>query len=153
MTHTNITIRSATPADAPQLTIFQQAMAKETEGKTLDQMLLRKGIEAVFSSHAKGRYLVAEAKGTVIGGLLITYEWSDWRNGMFWWIQSVYVDPKWRRKGAYRAMHSHVRHLASQSGDVCGIRLYVERNNSAAQRTYATLGMTELPYDLYEMNI
>ncbi len=152
MEHPKITVRNATPGDTASLVAFQQAMAKETEGKTLHLEPLRRGINAVFRSPDKGLYLVAEAEGMVIGGLLITYEWSDWRNGTFWWIQSVYVDPQWRRKGAYRAMHNYVCEVAGERGDVCGIRLYVERSNSVAQQTYFNLGMAKSHYDMYEMS-
>lgn len=153
MEHPKITVRYATPGDTASLVAFQQAMARETEGITLDLEPLRRGINAVFRSPDKGLYLVAEAEGAVIGGLLITYEWSDWRNGTFWWIQSVYVEPQWRRKGVYRAMHNYVCEVASKRGDVCGIRLYVERDNNVAQQTYSNLGMVKSHYDMYEMSL
>ena len=150
MASTEITVRAATPQDIEALVVFQQAMARETEGRSLDPEVLRRGVKAVFRSPDKGHYLVAEAGGRLIGGLLITYEWSDWRNATFWWIQSVYVDARWRRKGAYRAMHSYVCESARSRDDVCGIRLYVDRVNHVAQRTYAALGMAKARYDMYE---
>ncbi len=155
---TNISVREATSADIERIAAFQQAMALETEGKTLDAATLRQGISAVFEAPQKGFYLVATASGAdggsaqVVGSLLITYEWSDWRNSTFWWIQSVYVDADWRRKGVYRTMYQHVLDAAARK-DICGIRLYVERTNTVAQRTYAKLGMQMSHYDLYEIDL
>ena len=128
-------------------------MALETEGKVLDQVLLRDGITAIFDSTQKGFYIVAEVGSVVVGSLLITYEWSDWRNATFWWIQSVFVDANWRRKGVYRSMHDYVVNVAKSRKDICGIRLYVERTNTIAQETYKDLGMTHSHYDLYETDI
>ena len=154
---TNLRVRTATLADIERIAAFQQAMALETEGKTLDSTTLRQGVAGVFEAPEKGFYLVAVAKtegGTapVVASLLITYEWSDWRNATFWWIQSVYVDAGWRRRGVYRAMYDHVLGLAGDRGDVCGIRLYVERTNAVAQQTYDSLGMHKSHYDLYEID-
>jgi GNAT superfamily N-acetyltransferase len=148
----NITIRNATAQDLDTLVAFQQAMAQETEGKTLDVERLYRGIRAVLESPDKGFYLVAEAGGRVVGCLFITYEWSDWRAATFWWIQSVYVDAQWRRKGVYRALYSYVYEAARSRDDICGIRLYVDRDNHVAQQTYANLGMTHSHYDLYEVD-
>ena len=128
-------------------------MALETEGKVLDQVLLRDGITAIFDSSQKGFYIVAEVGSVVVGSLLITYEWSDWRNATFWWIQSVFVDANWRRKGVYRSMYDYVVNVAKSRKDICGIRLYVERTNTIAQETYKDLGMTHSHYDLYETDI
>ena len=155
---TNPSVRTATLADVERIAAFQQAMALETEGKTLDAATLRQGIAAVFDAPQKGFYLVAVAGAAeggatpVVASLLITCEWSDWRNATFWWIQSVYVDAGWRRRGVYRAMYDHVLSLARARGDVCGIRLYVERTNAVAQETYDRLGMHKSHYDLYEMD-
>ena len=155
---TRISVRKATLDDVERIAAFQQAMALETEGKTLDGATLRQGIACVFDAPQKGFYLVAVAgaaeDGTVqvVGSLLITYEWSDWRNATFWWIQSVYVDAGWRRRGVYRAMYAQVLELADSRGDVCGIRLYVERTNAVARRTYDSLGMHKSHYDLYEID-
>ena len=155
---TELRVRAATLADVERIAAFQQAMALETEGKMLDAVTLRQGIAAVFDAPEKGFYLVAVADnaegGTapVVASLLITYEWSDWRNATFWWIQSVYVDAGWRRRGVYRAMYDHVLGLARARGDICGIRLYVERTNAIAQRTYDSLGMHKSHYDLYEID-
>ena len=154
----NLCVRQAILADVERIAAFQQAMAQETEGKTLDAATLRQGVAAVFEGPQRGFYLVAIAgtddDGTteVVGSLFITYEWSDWRNATFWWIQSVYVDAGWRRRGVYRAMYDHVLGMADSRGDVCGIRLYVERTNTIAQNTYDSLGMHKSHYDLYEMD-
>ena len=155
---TDLHVRTATPADAESIAAFQQAMALETEGKTLDATTLRQGVAGVFDAPQKGFYLVAVADPAedgapeVVASLLITYEWSDWRNATFWWIQSVYVDAGWRRRGVYRAMYDHVLSLAGTRGDVCGIRLYVERTNAIARKTYDSLGMHKSHYDLYEVD-
>lgn len=156
-TNTKLRVRTATLADAERIAAFQQAMALETEGKMLDAATLRHGVAGVFEAPEKGFYLVAVADtegGTapVVASLLITYEWSDWRSATFWWIQSVYVDAGWRRKGVYRAMYDYVLGLARARGDVCGIRLYVERTNVIAQQTYNSLGMHKSHYDLYEVD-
>tara|TARA_B100001750_G_C15467306_1_gene577797 strand:- start:458 stop:922 length:465 start_codon:yes stop_codon:yes gene_type:complete len=151
MSDFNIVVRQAARHDANAIIRFQKAMAFETEEKLLDEALLKSGVDSIFDSSAKGFYLVAEVDGHVIGSLLITYEWSDWRNATFWWIQSVFVDANWRRKGVYRSMHDYVCTLANSRGDICGIRLYVERSNTRAQQTYKDLGMTHSHYDLYEI--
>ena len=132
---------------------FQLAMAEETEQKSLDPNLLLAGIDSVFESPNKGFYIVAELENRIVGGLLITYEWSDWRNATFWWIQSVFVDGNWRRKGIYRSMHDHVLSYAESREGICGIRLYVERTNKIAQQTYSDLGMAHSHYDLYETEL
>ena len=153
MNDINITVREATREDTESIVRFQQGMAVETEGKVLDEALLRDGITEIFDSTQKGFYLVAEVNNVVVGSLLITYEWSDWRNATFWWIQSVFVDANWRRKGVYRSMHDYVVNVAKYRKDICGIRLYVERTNTIAQQTYKDLGMSHSHYDLYETDI
>ena len=153
MNDIKITIREATREDTESIVRFQEGMALETEGKVLDESLLRNGITAIFDSTQKGFYLVAEVGSVVVGSLLITYEWSDWRNATFWWIQSVFVDANWRRKGVYRSMYDYVVNVAKSRKDICGIRLYVERTNTIAQETYKDLGMTHSHYDLYETDI
>ena len=145
-------IREATPDDAPRIVEFQQAMALETEGRTLDESRVVPGVDAVFASPDKGFYIVAEIDGAVVGSLLITYEWSDWRNATFLWIQSVFVDADHRRRGVYTAMHNHVLALAESDDAYCGVRLYVERTNTVAQQTYKSLGMDHSHYDLYEID-
>ena len=149
---TEILTRRAERGDADHIVRFQQGMALETEGKTLDQSLIAAGVDAVFADPDKGFYLVAEIGGEVVGSLLITYEWSDWRNATFWWIQSVFVDAGHRRRGVYTAMHDHILSRARESDDICGVRLYVERSNRGAQSTYKSLGMDHSHYDLYEID-
>ena len=148
----DVTVRPATPADLDVLVRFSAAMARETEGRALAPARLRKGVRAVLESSGRGRYLVAEAGARVVAQLLITYEWSDWRNGVFWWIQSVYVDPSARRRGVYHTLHEHVVREARERGDVCGVRLYVEQDNVKAQTAYAGLGMTATAYRIYEQD-
>lgn len=145
-------IRKARPEDAPRIVEFQQAMALETEGKTLDESLVTPGVAAVFASPDKGFYIVAEVDDSVVGSLLITYEWSDWRNSTFLWIQSVFVDANYRRQGVYTAMHNHVLSLTEADDGLCGVRLYVERTNTNAQQTYKSLGMDHSHYDMYEID-
>ena len=152
MTDSQIIVRRAEPSDAERIAGFQQSMAMETEGKRLDQSLISAGVDAVFDDADKGFYLVAESEGKVVGSLLITYEWSEWRNATFWWIQSVFVDAEHRRRGVYTALHDHVLDHARESDDICGVRLYVERSNHIAQQTYKSLGMDHSHYDLYEID-
>ena len=142
--------RYAVAADAPTLVEFNRAMALETEARTLPSGVVAAGVEAVLRDPGHGFYVVADAGREIAGSLLVTYEWSDWRNGRFWWIQSVYVRPAHRRRGVYRALHEFVRDRARSDGGVVGLRLYVERENAAAQRTYARMGMSESAYRLYE---
>ena len=127
-------------------------MEKEREGRRVTLGGLRKGIRSVLESGEHGRYLVAESGASVVGQLLLTYEWSDWRNGVFWWIQSVYVAPSARRRGVYQTLHKHVVLDARERGDVCGVRLYVEQDNRAAQAAYAGLGLTVTAYRIYEQD-
>ncbi|HET8580305.1 MAG TPA: N-acetyltransferase, partial [Nitrospiraceae bacterium] len=147
-------VRPARPADVDVLVNFSAAMAMETEGRTLDMQRLRRGILAVIESPARGFYLVAEVPAgplkVVVGQLLVTFEWSDWRNAQFWWIQSVYVDPARRRKGIYRRMHESVLTQARAQGDVCGVRLYVEEGNEAAQVVYRRVGLSRSSYQVFE---
>jgi GNAT superfamily N-acetyltransferase len=143
-------IRDARPQDAAAIARYNLAMALETEHKQLDAATLRAGVEAVFADPAHGFYLVAAAGDEAIGCLMVTYEWSDWRNGQWWWLQSVYVREDGRRRGVFRALHADVERRARATPGVIGLRLYVERQNLAAQRTYAALGMGDCGYALYE---
>jgi ribosomal protein S18 acetylase RimI-like enzyme len=143
-------IRRAIPDDAGILIDFNCAMARETERKELDRELITSGVRALLANEALGFYVVAENDGESAGSLMITTEWSDWRNGNFWWIQSVYVKPEYRRRGVYRSLHEFVRRTAKQDPMVCGFRLYVERENTVAQNTYRSLGMHETSYRLFE---
>ena len=148
--HQPVRARLAVAGDAVTLAGFNQAMALETETKVLADAAVLPGVEAVLRDAGHGFYVVADTGREVVGSLLVTYEWSDWRNGRIWWIQSVYVHPGHRRRGVYRALHEFVRVRARSTGGVVGLRLYVERDNAAAQRTYAALGMLETPYLVYE---
>lgn len=147
---TLINVRPATLEDAASLVTFNRAMAAESEDKGLDTAVLSRGVQHLLEHAADGFYLMAERNGQVAGTLSVTYEWSDWRAGRFWWIQSVYVVPEHRRCGVYQAMHEHVRALARADGEACGLRLYVERDNTGAIATYRGIGMTETAYRLYE---
>lgn len=145
-----IIIRRARLADAATITRFNAAMGRETEGILLDKSRLQKGVKSILCDPAKGFYLVAETKGKIVGQIMITREWSDWRNGYFWWIQSVYVLPSFRRHGIYRALHGHVVDAGKKRRDVCGIRLYVDRYNSRARKVYKKLGMKRSDYQMFE---
>ena len=142
--------RVATAQAAALLAEFNAAMALETEGKELLPEVVGAGVRSLLGRSASGFYLVAEADGQVVGSLLVTKEWSDWRNGDFWWIQSVYVRPSWRRQGIYKRLYRHVQELAAKDPAVCGFRLYVERDNKQAQGTYRALGMSETHYKVFE---
>lgn len=142
-----ITIRPAEPHDIPFLVECNAAMALETEHKTLDRDVLTLGTRAVFDDPRRGFYLIAELDGEAAGCLLITFEWSDWRNGDWWWFQSVYVTKAARRAGVFRALYAEVERRARAAGAV-GLRLYVERDNERAQQTYLSLGMEEEPYKM-----
>jgi GNAT superfamily N-acetyltransferase len=148
-----ITYRDALPADRDAIVDFQIAMARETEGVELDRDVCSRGVAAVFADPSLGRYFVAESEGRVAASLLITYEWSDWRNGQWWWLQSVYVQEEFRRYGVFRALYAEVERRVRATPDAIGLRLYVERDNRRAQATYATLGMHETDYRLYEKRL
>ena len=143
-------IRIATKDDAASMVEFNQAMAIETEGKQLHPDVLSKGVAAVFDDPQKGFYVVADTDGQIVGGLLVTFEWSDWRNGWFWYVQSVYVLPEARGKRIYSQLYQFVKAHAAEKGNVCGFRLYVEKENEHAQAVYKTLGMEETYYLMFE---
>ena len=145
-----VAVRPAVAADASRIVEFNLGLARETEDKTLSPTVLLHGVQRALADPARGRYYVAEVDGKVAGCLLLTTEWSDWRDGWFWWIQSVFVDPGQRGKGVYSALHERVRAEALAAGDVVGLRLYVEKGNVRAQRTYHKLGMGETAYLLFE---
>ena len=147
----NVTIRRATEADLDSLVSFNAAMARETEDKALNLDSLRDGVLALLKDDSLGFYLVAELDGKVAGQLMITTEWSDWRNAHFWWLQSVYVLPEHRHKGIFRQLYSYVWDEAKKRGNVCGLRLYVERENLPAQRVYVNVGMSLSHYDMFEV--
>ena len=143
-------IREARAADGDTLARFNALMAEETEGKTLDPGLIGPGVQALLEDDARGRYWVAESGGEIVGQLMVTYEWSDWRNGNIWWIQSVYVPADWRRRGVFTALYRHVESMAAAAPGVIGLRLYVEEHNTRAQQTYEALGMTKPSYLVME---
>lgn len=146
----NIAYREATPDDAESIIEFQLAMARETEELRLDREILTRGVHAVFADPSLGRYFVAEGDGRVVASLMITYEWSDWRSGMVWWIQSVYVTPEFRRRGIYAGLYQHVRAMVEAEPAIRGIRLYVDNRNKPAQEVYARLGMEGEHYRVFE---
>jgi ribosomal protein S18 acetylase RimI-like enzyme len=146
----SLTIRRATAADETVLVAFNAALAFETEHKRLRPEILLAGVRAVFSDSSRGFYTVAEEAGEIVGQMMVTYEWSDWRNGWFWWVQSVYVRDDARRKGVFRSLYQEVQRQAIADPTVIGLRLYVESDNLRAQSTYRALGMTETTYGLME---
>ena len=153
----NLLIRRATLTDAPSIIAFNQGIARETEDRELPSEVLALGVQGLLSHPERGFYLVAEFDGQVIACLMVTYEWSDWRNGMLWWIQSVYVQAEHRRKGIYKRLYEFVQQLAEEERakgeQICGFRLYVEQDNAIAQATYSNLGMTQTPYRIFEQLI
>jgi GNAT superfamily N-acetyltransferase len=148
-----IIVRAAGDSDINALIAFNQAMALETEGKQLDTAILSAGVSAVFADEKKGFYVVAESGEEIVGGLMITYEWSDWRNAWFWWIQSVYILPEARGRRIYSQLYDFVRAKAAAEGKVCGFRLYVETENLHAQQVYEKVGMESSHYLMYEQSI
>lgn len=143
-------IRIANQPDSDALVDFNQAMALETEGKSLDAGVLRSGVEAVFQDEKKGFYVVAEDLGKIVGALMVTFEWSDWRSKWFWWIQSVYIVPEARGQKIYSRLYEFVKANAEENGEVCGFRLYVEKENVIAQKVYERVGMKSSDYLMYE---
>lgn len=140
------TIRDATLDDCSTIADYNSLLSEETEGKPLDAPTIRAGVASVLADRSKGRYWVAVDDGTIAGQIMITNEWSDWRNGMLWWIQSVYVHRDFRRRGVFTALYRHVGNLASTSENVAGLRLYVEQENARARATYESLGMSMTSY-------
>ncbi len=143
-------IRQALSQDAGELAEFNINMARETEGIELIPEVITTGVKRLIDSPHLGFYLVVELDNGIQASLMITTEWSDWRNGVFWWVQSVYVRPQYRRQGLYRELYARVKELAEQEPSVCGYRLYVERDNVGAQNTYESQGMVETDYKMYE---
>ncbi len=146
---TRVDVRDARAEDVEAIAGFNEAMARETEDVRLDAATIRAGVKAVLDDPGKGRYFVAEIAGEVAGCVLITYEWSDWRNAMIVWLQSVYVTPAHRLKGVFRALFRHAEAIARSPGH-CGMRLYVDSHNATAQKTYAKLGMAFRGYLVFE---
>jgi GNAT superfamily N-acetyltransferase len=153
----NLQIRPATMADVETISAFNAALARETEARTLDRQLLQAGVETILQDPSKGWYAVAvnshdSVQSKVVGQILITYEWSDWRNGNFWWLQSLYVDPQYRQQGVFRQLYDHVFGQAQANTEkVCGFRLYVERDNQQAHKAYAHIGFQETAYQMHEI--
>lgn len=147
---TGLAIRKATAADAAAISRFNQAMALETEGKALLAERIDAGVRRLMGDPALGFYVVAAHGDAIVACLLVTHEWSDWRNGLFWWIQSVFVEQSWRRQGVYSSLYQHVQELAADEPQICGFRLYVEKDNVVAQQAYAALGMAATDYLIYE---
>jgi len=143
-------IRQATINDAAAIADFNIKMAKETEGMDLIPEVITAGVRNMIENRQMGFYLVAEEDNLIQAALMVTTEWSDWRNGLFWWIQSVYVQPDYRRTGLYRSLYQKVKTLAEDDSNVCGFRLYVEHENLIAQETYRSLGMDQTDYQMFE---
>ncbi len=152
MNQSDFHIRLAEPRDLETLVTFNVALASETEGRQLERSRLRSGVESILADSAKGFYVVMEHRpaGTIIGQLLVTFEWSDWRNAVFWWLQSVYVHEDWRRRGVFKTLYDYVLAEGTRRGDVAGIRLYVERDNAVAQEVYTQAGLSTAPYKIFE---
>jgi ribosomal protein S18 acetylase RimI-like enzyme len=145
-----LSLRQAVSADAPTIIEYNLRLAEESEGKQLDRETLTAGVVAGLADANKSRYFVAEEEGVLVGQVMLTFEWSDWRNGWIWWVQSVYVIVNARRRGVFRALYNHVRNLAVADPLVKGLRLYVERHNETAMATYFHLGMADAGYQVLE---
>jgi ribosomal protein S18 acetylase RimI-like enzyme len=145
-------IRNAKPKDIEIIAEYNIKMALETENKYLDKEIITAGVASIINDSSKGMYWVMEMNKIIIGQLMVTYEWSDWRNGMMWWIQSVYVPKEQRRQGVYSQMYNNLLELAQLDSECCGIRLYVEKENKKAQKTYKKLGMKNAGYEIMEFN-
>ncbi len=145
-------VRAAVPEDLERLVEANRGLARETEGRELDAQIVTRGVRAVLDDSNRGEYRIAEWSGNSVGSLLVTREWSDWRDGWFWWIQSVYVDSAGRGQGVFRALYDDVLERARAASGVCGVRLYVERENDTALRVYEAVGMTRTSYRLFEVD-
>lgn len=151
MTRPIIEIRQAFAADVATIADFNIALCRETEGRELDPATVREGVRRFVSEPARGRYFVALIGGEVVGQTAHTFEWSDWRNGEIWWIQSVYVHPLHRGHGVFRALFAHIKELGGIDNECCGIRLYMERENDNARQSYRRLGLSETGYEVFEL--
>ena len=145
-----LSVREANNADVNTIVKYQLAMAMETESLELDKDILKLGVDAVLKDPSKARYFIAEKDGKSAGMLMITLEWSDWRNGWVWWIQSVYTAPEYRGQGVYKQLYEHIKSLVTVSDNIRGIRLYVDNRNLTAQKVYKSLGMNGDHYTTYE---
>ena len=148
----NLIIRKASDNDIDTIVTFNYLMAKETEAKFLDKNIVKLGVKSVITNPSKAQYWIAENNNEIIGQLMVTYEWSDWRNGDMWWISSVYVTENFRRCGVFSALYKHIEHMAKENPGCCGIRLYIEKHNKRAQKTYLSLGMNDAGYDVMEVD-
>jgi GNAT superfamily N-acetyltransferase len=145
-------IRLATPKDAPVIADFNLRLAKETENLELNQQTVLAGVSAILNDAGKGLYFLAEQAGRIAGQSMITYEWSDWRNGNIWWLQSVYVHPEFRSRGVFRSLFNHLTELARSRSDVAALRLYMHHDNATARQTYEKLGMKTAGYEVFELD-
>jgi GNAT superfamily N-acetyltransferase len=152
MTSPSLRVRAAYPREIATLVDFNAALARESEGRELERERLEAGVAAVFADPTRGTYHVALRGDEIVGALLITHEWSDWRNGVFWWIQSVYVVPEARRQGVFQQLYAHVLERARARREVCGLRLYVEHGNERAHAVYEKVGMRPARYRFYEVD-
>lgn len=152
MNQSDFHIRLAEPRDLETLVTYNVALASETEGRQLERSRLRSGVESILADSAKGFYVVMEHRptGKIIGQLLVTFEWSDWRNAVFWWLQSVYVHKEWRRQGVFKTLYDYVLAEGKRRGNVAGIRLYVEQDNAVAQQVYTQAGLSTASYKVFE---
>ena len=146
-------IRKGEKKDIDVIAKYNIAMALETENKILDDETITNGVSSIIKDKSKGQYWVMEIDSILVGQLMVTYEWSDWRNGMMWWIQSVYVEPHYRRRGVYSSLYNNLVKMAKLDSSCCGIRLYVEKENYKAQDTYKSLGMKNAGYEIMEFTI
>jgi GNAT superfamily N-acetyltransferase len=146
-------IRKAVASDAPVIAAFNLLLAEESEGRRLDEATAQAGVVGMLQDPSKGLYYLAEAEGAIVGQVMITYEWSDWRNGTIWWIQSVYVKPEFRRAGVFRTLFNYLRTLAQARKDVCSLRLYVHTENTPAHESYIRLGMSLTQYEVFELEV
>ena len=146
----HVVVRRAVASDAEKIASFNLGLALETEDLKLNEETVRRGVAGLIANPQYGLYVVAEHAGKVVGSLMITYEWTDWRNGLYWWIQSVYVEPHSRRLGVFRSLQSFIKAMALKEPNVRGIRLYVEKENEKAHRAYEGIGMKQAHYDVFE---
>lgn len=147
-----VTVRTATVKDAATIALFNIRMAMETENLKLDPTVVEHGVKNLFAAASRGTYYLAELDGMIVGCLMITHEWSDWRNGDMWWIQSVYVAPEARKAGVFRSLYTHAEQLAREAG-VVAIRLYVDRHNERAKATYQKMGLQLTEYDVMHKSL
>ncbi len=149
MTAEGVTVRRATEDERDRIVLFNQAMAREAEGRELDRARLEKGVAAVLGDPERAVYFLAEKDDELVGQIAVTLEWTDWRNAHIWWIQNVYVSKLHRREGIYRLLHGHVREKALEA-NAAGLRLVVDRDNRPARETYRSLGMRPSHYMMFE---